>query len=296
VLLAWALDRDDVRTHVGVLDVRSRRERAPFHCIGCGEELLAKLGPIRARHFAHRPGAECALTRPETALHLDGKERLLALCEDAFSGRRRVRLLSRCPGCRKELPIDLAAAGDGAEEEAAVGALRVDVLVTRRGEPALALEVRVTHAVDRAKEAALAAAAVPALEVDAREEWLREEGPSADVLPARGFGIARCGACASQQHVDRGRAAGGEEAQVAELEAYRARGLFQPPPGPALPEVPPLRKAEVDRLGFACPECGARSLTVGPRLASHACPGRSARPVAWRGYDGAFATLGWWRR
>jgi hypothetical protein len=295
VLLAWALDREGRKTAIGALDAASRRARGPFRCIGCGDELVAKLGPVRARHFAHRPGSTCALTRPETALHLDAKERLLALCADAFSRALRVRLAARCPGCRREAPLDLAALGDGAQAEAQLGALRVDVLVTRGGRPALALEVRVSHAVDAAKEAALAAAGVPALEVDARAEWLREEDGAAEVIPARGLGLARCGACAAASRAEAGRAAGGEEGRIAELEAYRARGLLGPPPGPALDAPPPLLPGEARALGFACPECGGRDLALGARLALHACPGAEPRPVAWRGYDGALVTLRWWR-
>jgi hypothetical protein len=295
VLLAWGLDRDGRKASVTALDAASRRARAPFTCVGCGEVLVAKLGAVRARHFAHRPGSACALTRPETALHLDAKERLLALCADAFSGARRVRLLARCPGCRRETPLDLGTTGDAAHDEAPLGALRVDVLVSRRGLPALALEVRVTHAVDAAKEAALAAAGVPALEVDAREEWLREEPGAADVLPARGLGIPRCGPCLSGDRAERGRAAGGEESKIAELEAYRARGLLGPPPGPPLPVPPVIGEAELAALRFACPECGGTAVALGERLATHACQGAAGRPVAWRGYDGALVALRWWR-
>jgi hypothetical protein len=186
VLLAWALDRERRRVHVSALDPRRRGDRAPFACPGCGEPVVPRLGAVRARHFAHRPGSTCPLTRPETALHLNAKERLLFLCAEAFAGRLRVRLGARCPGCRREAPLDLAAVGDAASAEGSVGALRADVLVTRGGAPALALEVRVTHALDPAKEEALAALSVPALEIDAREPW--EEEP-----PGEPSGAARPG-------------------------------------------------------------------------------------------------------
>ena len=83
VKLAWARDRDGLRVAAAALDPRRRRERAPFACPACGEEVLARLGPMRARHFAHRPGSRCPLTAPETALHLDAKLRLLDLCREA---------------------------------------------------------------------------------------------------------------------------------------------------------------------------------------------------------------------
>jgi hypothetical protein len=163
---------------VDAIDPERRRARAPFRCMACGETLVAKLGSARAHHFAHRPGSACSLTRPETALHLNAKQRLLTLCEEAFSGRRRVFAGARCPGCRREVPLDLADFGDAAAPEAPFGALRFDVLLTRCGIPALAFEVRVTHALEAAKEAALGRAGIPALEIDAREVWEEERGGS----------------------------------------------------------------------------------------------------------------------
>ncbi|HEY6105545.1 MAG TPA: competence protein CoiA family protein, partial [Anaeromyxobacteraceae bacterium] len=181
VKLAWARDRDGLRVAAAALDPRRRRERGPFACLGCGEEVLARLGPVRARHFAHRPGTRCPLTAPETALHLDAKMRLVALCREAFAGRRRVMLALRCPACRQPDPRDLASLGDAAVAEGGVGgaapapSLRADVLVTRGGAPALCLEVRVAHALEPGKEDRLARLGLPAAEVDARAAWEREE-------------------------------------------------------------------------------------------------------------------------
>jgi hypothetical protein len=297
VLLAWARDRDGAKVNVARLDAAARRARGPFACLGCGEPVVAKLGEQRAHHFAHRPGSTCPLTRPETVLHLDAKERLLALCAEAFAGRLAVRLAARCPGCRREAPLDLAAVGDAALAEGAAGALRADVLVTRGGAPALALEVKVTHAVDAAKEAALAALSLPALEIDAREPWEEEVAGGVVVRPARTLGTSPCPACQAAERAETGRAEGGEAAAVAELEAYRARGLMGPRPGPALAAAPALGAGERARLAarFRCPECGGRGVVFGERLARHACPGAALRPIAWRGYDGALVELGWWR-
>jgi hypothetical protein len=298
VLLAWARDREGRKVHAGALDPRERRARAPFSCLGCGEPLVPRLGRIRARHFAHQPGSSCPLTAPETVLHLDAKERLLALCEDAFRGRRAVAVLARCPACRRVTPRDLAREGDAAVAEGAVGALRADVLVLRAGRPALALEVKVTHAVEPEKEAALAAASVPAVEVDARAEW-EQEGPAGgvEIACARSLGFAPCPACATRERADLDREKGGEPAAIAELEAYRARGLFGPvrsTPGEGGdgPFTAAERAALIAR--FDCPECGSSALLLGDRLARHPCAGQPARPVAWRGYDGGLVELSWW--
>lgn len=297
VRLAYALDRGGVRVRASALDPARRNVRAPFSCPGCGEELVPRLGRVRARHFAHRPGSTCPLVAPETALHWNAKERLLELCEDAFAGRRRVRLSLRCPGCRRPAPVDLASLGDAASTEGRVGSLRADVLVTRGGAPSLALEVRVAHALEAAKEEALFALGVPAAEIDAREEWEREEEGGIAVACARSAGFPRCATCESSERADEGRARGGEEAAVAELESYRARGLMGPPPGRPLALAPPFTAVERDGLSraFRCPSCGGRGLAFGERLAAHACPGGAPRAAAWRGYDGRLVELSWWR-
>ena len=300
VALAYARDRDGVLTAAAALTEATRRSRAPFTCPGCGDELTPRLGAVRARHFAHRPGSRCPLTAPETALHFNAKERLLALCAQAFAGAREVTLLTRCPACRRIDARPLAALGDGAVAEGAVGALRADVLVTRRGAPALALEVLVTHAVDAAKEAALLAAGVPAVEVDARDEWEREgAGGAAEVVCHRTLGVGACPACRALVRAEADRALGGEAAQIAELEAYRARGILRATPTGRRGGADRLLSVrEVDGLKgrFRCPECGGEALLVGARLVHHSCRSQGDRPVAWRGYDGRLAELGWWKK
>ncbi len=296
VLLAWATDRDGRRVHVAALDPARRRDRAPFRCVACGEELVPHLGTRRARHFAHHPGSTCALAHPETALHWNAKERLLFLCAEAFAGRMAVRLQTRCPACRREVPTDVAALGDAAAAERAAGALRPDVLVTRGGVPALAVEVRVTHHVDPAKEAALAALALPAVEIDVREPWEEEIAGGVALRIARTLGTAPCPACDALARADRDRAMGGEAAAIAELEAYRARGLLGARPGPRRADAAALRDDERARIesAFRCPECGQRGLLAGERLIRHRCHD-ALRPVAWRGYDGTLVELAWWR-
>ena len=291
VLLRWSFDLAGTKVRADRLAPADRRARAPFRCVGCGEELVPHLGKIRAPHFAHLPGSRCPLTAPETVLHLDAKERLLALCADAFAGSRHVVLRARCPSCRRACPVELATLGDAAVDEGAVGPLRADVLVSRRGSPSLALEVRVAHAVPPEKEAALAAAVVPWAEIDAREDWEREEAGAVEIACVRSGGFGPCDACAVLARTDAERAKGGEAAEVAELEAYRARGLFG--------EVLVSRAGPGGLRGalarFRCPSCGSNGLLIGTSLARHACPDGTPRPVAWHGLGGEIVRLSWWR-
>lgn len=296
VQLAWALDREGRKVAAAALDEASRRERAPFRCPGCGDPLVPHLGRVRARHFAHEAGSSCPLTSPETALHLNAKERLLFLCEEAFAGRARVRLLARCPSCRRPTPLDLAEVGDAARDEEPLGTLRPDVLVLKGKRPTLALEVLVTHAVGEEKEAALAALGVPAVEIDAREEWEERSGGTITLTPARSLGFPPCPACEALARAETDRGRGGEAAEVAELEAYRARGLLGGVSrgGGGSQILTPSDRADLEAR-FRCPECGRKGLAFGDRLARHACGGGEPRPVAWRGYDGSLVELRWWQ-
>jgi predicted RNA-binding Zn-ribbon protein involved in translation (DUF1610 family) len=300
VALAFARDREGGLVAARRLDEASRRSRSPFTCPGCGDEVVARLGAQRTHHFAHRPGSACPLTAPETALHFNAKQRLLALAGEAFSGAREVTLLSRCAGCRRPAPRSLASLGDAAVAEGSVGALRADVLVTLAGAPALALEVLVTHAVDAAKEAALAACGVPAVEIDARDDWEREgPGGAVELVCERSLGFSPCQACQTAARVNADRALGGEAAEVAELEAYREKGWIAPDPeyfgqGPDVPLTAAERSDLLRR--FRCPDCHRGTLEWGIRIGRHRCPGEAPRPVAWRGYDGRLAELGWWKR
>jgi hypothetical protein len=297
VLLASALDREGIRVEASALRPADRRTRAPFRCPACSEPLFPHLGRVRAPHFAHAAGSRCPLAAPETALHLRAKERILALAAGAFAGRRAVSLLVRCPGCRRPDPRDLAALGDGATAEGGLGPLRVDVLVSRAGRPSLAVEVLVTHEIEPEKEAALAAAGLPAVEVDARTGWEREEAGRTTIACTRSLGFGPCPRCAALRRAEADRVLGGEAAEIAELEAYRARGLLGARPGPPGEAEAPISASErADLLRrFRCPDCSG-ALVFGERLARHACRAGPDRPVAWRGYDGALVEMGWWRR
>jgi hypothetical protein len=193
--------------------------------------------------------------------------------------------------------VEIAVLGEAAALEGAVGTLRADVLVTRGGHAALALEVRVAHAVEAGKEDALAGLGVPVAEVDAGAPWERLEGPATVIECCRTAGFPPCPSCATRARSEAGAGGGGDEADRAALEAYRARGLLGPPPGRPIAGDPKLTIEDHERLRttFRCPECRSGSLLPGERVVRHACPGADPRAVAWRGYDGALVSMRWWQ-
>jgi len=65
----YAKDENEELIEIGSLD-REIRNKKKFICIGCGNELIARLGEIKVRHFAHKKVVTCS---GETYLHLLGK-------------------------------------------------------------------------------------------------------------------------------------------------------------------------------------------------------------------------------
>ncbi|MCE6958334.1 hypothetical protein LAZ40_04595 [Cereibacter sphaeroides] len=129
----------------------------PFTCAGCGGPLSYR-APARARrHFAHRPGAPCS---GETALHAYAKavlseEGWLALPERVLKDRNfRERVSSAHPRFRF----------DRIEIEVAVSDFQPDALGWK-GSERLAIEFRVTHAVDEVKRGRVASVKLTMLEI-----------------------------------------------------------------------------------------------------------------------------------
>lgn len=94
VRLAWALDgRGDVVFASSMVGV-DPRDRPRVTCPECDDVVTLKAGErgIVSPHVAHRSGAACAATAPETAAHLNAKMRLVR----ELSARGALRLRSEC--------------------------------------------------------------------------------------------------------------------------------------------------------------------------------------------------------
>lgn len=50
------------------------KDYAPFHCEGCGHELVLKKGNIKVHHFAHKPPHGCSRGQGESEAHRKCKE------------------------------------------------------------------------------------------------------------------------------------------------------------------------------------------------------------------------------
>lgn len=154
-------------------------------CADCGDQLVARVGRVRQRHFAHHSAHEC-VAADESALHLFAKElftrhhRLKVPEARVWLDAETMQKVRRRPltehhsheFLRDEVSQHVADAcyveyDEAVLEQTADNRRRPDITLTRSddGTPLL-VEVRVTHAVDEEKEAALKALGTPCLEID----------------------------------------------------------------------------------------------------------------------------------
>lgn len=200
---AWVLFNGEL-THVSAFRAYPRGRRPLVRCPECDLPVRLHLGPRNVHHFAHPPGAQCIVTQPETALHLNAKFHIAKELRGGGPGNALMLaiqcLVGRHPRDAADKPSDVpwhewdggrcgqtnsqnwGVDWDDVKVEQRLGSLeslrRPDVLLLRNGHPVAAIEVFVTHAVDADKAAILASLGLPWVEVLA-----------SDVLPS--YGVSR---------------------------------------------------------------------------------------------------------
>jgi hypothetical protein len=205
-------------------------------CLSCGRPLIARLGVLKRHHFGHRPGLEsarCWATRPEGEAHLAAKRLIQLQLLEACARSRTVVANVSCPTCgatdssRHEV-VSLSPGhrvlvehwGDPRK------VIKPDVqVVTANGDPALFVEVRVTHASTDAKIRFVRESGTPLLEVDGFSVLLSLSSEAVfscvahQNLPET---TVPCPSCEAQQRAEK-EARALHEATVQRFEAKRAR-------------------------------------------------------------------------
>jgi len=172
VQLAWALVAGRL-AHISEFGDVPRGSRRPAECPLCRASVIMKLGPKRAHHYSHRPGDDCLLRNPETALHFNTKYLLASKLRSADA----LSVVAKCAWsaahlrCLNDLWAVAAEGWDEVRVETFVHPLRPDILLVKAGAATLAIEVRATHAVPDTKAAKLADLGIPWVEVDAGGDW-----------------------------------------------------------------------------------------------------------------------------
>jgi predicted RNA-binding Zn-ribbon protein involved in translation (DUF1610 family) len=202
-----------------------------YHCPGCSSELLLRRGEIRRPHFAHRGGEGCA---PESTLHRAAKERLTRVVVEWTSGDGPRPCIARaCPrstcdgGIVQDLPENITHA---AEEVRLPGGQIADVVLFRGDEPAVAIEVFVTHAVDAVKASEFT---IPWMEIRAEDALDR---PYWWVVSQDGLRPFDCPACGRRAR-DWGTEVAEIQARAAAVAARLGTTLAPTPPYHAVPQT-----------------------------------------------------------
>jgi hypothetical protein len=155
----YAIDSNGRTVCINLVTRESRD--AGYHCIGCGEEMVAALGDKRVHYFRHK--AKCACNQ-ETYLHKLGKRILKERFDTQPEFLVKYRVLNICPmlgECKwgRCLPdgwktIDLKKYYDTCELEITYNEFRADVMLSSKEHPEynpVFLEVAVQHKCEQVK-------------------------------------------------------------------------------------------------------------------------------------------------
>lgn len=136
-----------------------------YLCPACRSELFVKDGPVRAKHFCHRPSVECSL---ETIQHKTAKILIAQAVNDWKRGLGpQPAFVRTCLGvCGKAHRESFPDAVEIAKIELRVPSCQriLDVGLLKTGKAVFGIEVLVTHRVDEQKAGSLD---IPWIEVDA---------------------------------------------------------------------------------------------------------------------------------
>ena len=115
-------------------------------CLVCKKPLVARVGKIKARHFAHPPDVQPC--NPETVLHQLGKWMLAKRIEQALATGKPLRVQWECDACGEDQHTrDVLKGIVSVAVEQQIGPVRPDVALFREdGEAAAVFEIVVTHA------------------------------------------------------------------------------------------------------------------------------------------------------
>lgn len=177
VQLAWVL-LDGVPQHVSVFAGIPPSDRPEVRCPACEQPVVLRLGERLAHHAAHRAGQECAVTAPESALHLNCKLHIAAQLRGLGESGLQVAqpCAQRRAGCAGRVPRPWLLGWDEVAVELRVAGRRPDIVLLREDVPLAAIEVCVSSPITPDRRDALAALGLSWVEVrgtPALQAWQR---------------------------------------------------------------------------------------------------------------------------
>jgi hypothetical protein len=153
----YAKDENEKLIDIDSLN-EENRDKSKFFCIGCGNELIARLGKIKVHHFAHKKVVTCS---GETYLHLLGKQLFFDNYTDCLVNKKpfyiEIYKKRTCNHyeqdlgfkCKLEKSItkfDITQFFDQISLETREGSCIADVMLTsKNGKDKIFIEIAVTH-------------------------------------------------------------------------------------------------------------------------------------------------------
>jgi hypothetical protein len=122
-----------------------------YFCPGCNDEVIFNKGKIKQPYFSHKVSDNCS---NETIIHKTAKGKIVQIVTDYCNNNADSPLIVRaCPDCSKITEETLSTTITSAEEEKKLNSGYIaDVVIKEHDDIELAVEIKVTHAVDKTKE------------------------------------------------------------------------------------------------------------------------------------------------
>ena len=136
-----------------------------YFCPACQDTVILRKGEIKTSHFAHKASENC---NQETIIHRIAKQLILQVISDWKDNKVEAPILKRiCEICRKPKNQPLPDKVEHAVlEYRMLDGFIVDVALMVENEPAAAIEIKVSHAVDDNKAELLS---VPFIELEGQK-------------------------------------------------------------------------------------------------------------------------------
>lgn len=175
---------DEKRLH----NPQTAEKGKPYFCPACQDAVILKKGEIKTAHFAHKASETC---NQETILHKTAKQLIVDAISDWKSDKTDAPVLKRtCEICHQSKDQSLPDKVECAMLEYRMSdGFVVDVALMVESEPAAAIEIRVSHAVDENKAKLLS---VPFIELEGQKVI---ENPTVFEPILDRFLSFTCGAC-----------------------------------------------------------------------------------------------------
>ncbi len=146
-------------------DPHTAEKERHYFCPACKDTIILRKGEIKAPHFAHKASETC---NQETIIHRIAKQLILQVISDWKAGKIDPPILKRtCEICRKPKDQPLPDKVEGAMLEYRMSdGFVVDVALIVENEPAAAIEIKVSHAIDENKANLLS---IPFIELEGQK-------------------------------------------------------------------------------------------------------------------------------